>query len=333
MSDDASTSTDASRTVAVTGAAGFVGRHIVPALLSRGHNVRVLIRDRAKAARALPCDQLGIVVGDLFDAEARSDLAAGCDAVVHLVGIRRELPGGVTYDRLHVDATTLMVRAAEEAGAFRFVQMSALGARPDAPARYHTSKYEAEMVVRESALAWTIFRPSVIIGPDGEFMQLARGWVRGEESPRRFLPYFTRFGALTPGESATAGPEAAMLQPVDVEDVADAFAEAVTNEDAIGEIYPMGGARALSWPDLLIEIRDATPRAKPKIRPLGIPAPIARAGAIAFKSLGLGTLLPFGPDEPLMATEDNVCTTAKAQAHLGVTPTPFDVSLRRSAAG
>lgn len=320
-------------TVAVTGATGFVGRHVVPALLDRGHDVRVLVRDRAKAAQVLPCDRLGIVLGDLFDEDARADLAAGCDAVVHLVGIRRELPGGVTYERLHVDATTLMVQAAAESGTRRFIHMSALGARPDAPAAYHATKFEAESVVRGSGLAWTIFRPSVILGPDGEFMEMARGWVRGEEPPRRFLPYFTRFGALTPAEVLTGGSEVALVQPVDVEDVAAAFAEAVSNDDAIGEVYPLGGARALAWPDLLVAIRDRVPGAKPKIKPLGIPAPLARGGALACKALGLASLLPFGPDEPVMATEDSVCTTAKAKVHLGLEPTPFDESLRRSAVG
>jgi len=317
-------------TIALTGASGFVGRHLVATLLERGHRVRALARDRGKAARTLPIHRIELILGDVFDAQAMRDLTDGADALIHLIGIRREAPGGVTFQRLHVDATASALSAASEAGVRRYLHMSALGVRPDAVADYHRSKYEAECLVRDSSLAWTIFRPSVILGADGEFMEMARGWVRGQAMPKRFLPYFRKPPRRVQGQIIHDETDSASLQPIDVEDVASAFASALERDEAIGEVYPLGGPDVMTWPQLLESIRDATPGAKPGIKPKGVPVNLARAAATFFGWLGLGQLLPFGPDEPIMASEENTCSQAKAQAHLAMSLTPFSTTLARS---
>lgn len=323
--------TDASSmTVAVTGATGFVGRHIVNALLDRGYRVRALARDRSKAVRAIPTDRIELILGGIFDAEAMRDLTDGADALIHLIGIRREAPGGATFERMHVDATSAVIGAAKNAGVRRLLHMSALGVRPEAVAEYHRSKYEAECRVRDSGLDWTIFRPSVILGPDGEFMEMARGWVRGEAMPRRFLPYFRKPPRRVQGQIICDETDSASLQPIDVTDVSSAFVAALERDSAIGEVYPLGGPEAMTWPDLLVSIRDATPGAKPEIKPRGVPVGLARVAATFFGWLGLGRLLPFGSEEPIMATEENTCSLAKARSQLALTFTPFQTTLDRS---
>lgn len=329
---DSSTSSAAARCVAVTGATGFVGRYLVRELVERGHRVRALVRDRSKAGRTLPGASVAHIAGDIFDARSLDDLLDGADALVHLIGIRREMPGGVTFQRLHVNATSNALAAAERAGVRRYVHMSALGSRPDAKSAYHKTKWKAEQRVRDSSLAWTIFRPSIILGPDGEFMEMAQGWARGTEPPKHFLPYFMKpvptVGARTPGSADRS----ALIQPISVRDVAKAFATAVEREDAFGEVYPLVGPEPFTWPQLLVQIRDATPGAKPKLKPFGVPADIASMMALGMQKIGLGGLLPFGPSEPIMAAEDNTGSPNKARADLGVDPEPFTKTLAWCAA-
>lgn len=319
----------APKTVAVTGATGFVGRWTVRALVERGHQVRALVRDPAKARGVLPADGVQTVVGDVLDARACATLVRGCHAVVHAIGIRRELPPEITFEKLHPRATACVVDAARDAGVERFVHVSALGTRPDAPSAYHQSKWEAEALVRSSALAWTILRPSLIHGPDGEFVQMVKAWVLGRAQPFFFIPYFTR------AEFSGGGPPrlvSARVQPIAVEDVAEAIVESLASPSAVGEIYPLGGPDAMDWPTLMGAIRDAVPLGEKSKKIIGLPGPVGAAAARLAGALGLGALLPFGPSEPVMASEDSVCSNAKASAELGVRPRALLPTLRAYAA-
>ncbi len=319
------------RVIAVTGASGFVGRTVVRELVSRGWGVRALVRDRAKASAALTSDPLvERVFGDVFDAGALRDVMSGCDGVVHTIGIRRELPPDISFERMHPRATRGVLNAAADAGARRFVHISALGTRPGAASKYHRSKYESETLVRASGLEWTILRPSIIHGAEGEFMQMARDWTMGRTPPYFFLPYFVR-----PKPAEGFGPpqfESARVQPVSVNDVAFAAAESLVREEAIGEVYPLGGAGRFDWPEMLMMIRDALPTANKKMKARGLPGHLAFALATAAEQIGVGAALPFGPSEPMMAMEDSVCSNEKAWADLAYEPGEFGVELRGYAA-
>lgn len=302
------------RTVAVTGATGFVGRHVVRELHSRGHTVRALARDPETAREALRGLACTTVVGDVFDDRSLSSLMVGADTVIHLIGIRRELGRGVTFQRMHVEATRRVAEAATLAGARRFLHMSALGARPEAPCAYQRTKFEGEQIVRRSGLAWTIFRPSVILGHEGEFLQMAAEWARGEAAPYTFLPYF--FSTDPASGEAICG----RVQPVAAEDVAWAFVESLGAEQTVGEVYPIGGPEEMAWTTLLEAIHEAVPDAKEKLKPRGISSVFAANLAKAAAALGLAGALPFGPDEPVMGAEDNTCRLEKAAAHFGFSP-------------
>ncbi|MCB9848945.1 MAG: NAD(P)H-binding protein [Phycisphaeraceae bacterium] len=306
-------------TVAMTGASGFVGRHVARALVARGHRVRALSRSRLAPA-VLPDHGVEVTLGDVFDREALARVAQGADAFINLIGIHRERSGGETYQRMHVEATRRCLEAAIRADIKRFVQMSALGTRPEARSEYHRTKREAELAVFESGLDWTIFRPSLIHGAEGEFMHMAKGWVTGKALPGFFLPYFTPYQGMTPLPPAS-------VQPVYVEDVASLFADCLTCGDSIGEIYAVGGPEAYTWPDLLTTIRDHVPDAKPSLQPQGLPAPICEMNAKMAKAMGMAALLPFSVDDVQMSTEPNTCSIAKARAHLGFEPKPFETTL------
>jgi uncharacterized protein YbjT (DUF2867 family) len=315
------------RTIAVTGATGFVGRHAVRALIDAGHSVRGLVRSPDKAREVLPEDGWTPVAGDVFDRPALDELTRGADAVVHTIGIRRELPG-ITFERLHTGATERVVEAATGGGVRRLVHVSALGVRANAPAAYFRSKHAAEQIVRRSGLDWTILRPSLIHGPDGEFIQMIKGWVLNRIAPRFFLPYFTRVEVETGFPPKPPRLESALVQPVHVDDVAEAIVRSLACEPAIGEVYPLVGPETVDWPTLLTTVRDALPMGDKKMRAIGIPAQAGLAAAVGAKHVGLAQALPFGPSEPVMASEDSTASRAKAHAHLELEPRPFVESVR-----
>ncbi|MEE9212982.1 MAG: NAD(P)H-binding protein [Phycisphaeraceae bacterium] len=287
--------------VALTGGTGFVGRHVLQHLLNRNHRVRALVRDPDRLT--VKDSNVHPIAGDLFNRSALAQLVRGADAVVHIVGIIMEKPRqGQTFDRVHRVATLNLLGAAGDAHVKRWVHMSALGTRPDAVSTYHRTKWAAEQAIRDSGLDYTIFRPSMIHGPDGEFMQMVRGFWCNRLPP--FVPYF---GAGLLGRGG-----AGKLQPVWVQDVARCFAGALTNSKSVGETYPIGGPDVYTWPQFYETCRRHLPRARNK-RIMAVP--VWYASLIAGKPG-----VPFNRDQVIMSQEDSVCGIEKVQ-------TDFDVEL------
>jgi len=181
--------------VLVTGATGFVGVHVVEALIEQGHSPAALVRSPGKAAERLPRGPVEIVPGDLSGSDALERAAEGRDAVLHVAGLIKAA-GEREFREVNVRGTERLVRAIEKAGRPRFVLVSSLAAagpslpgRPltgNEPARpvtaYGRSKRDAEEVVRASALRWTIVRPPMVYGPwDTEVLKVFRlarsGWA------------------------------------------------------------------------------------------------------------------------------------------------------------
>lgn len=309
--ESSTTAPATSVTVAVTGATGFVGRHLLRTLVAAGHRLRALVRvPGRKGVLPAGCEE---TVGDIHDRKALDALVAGADACIHLVGIifenRRK---NITFEHLHVDGTRAIVAACQAAGVERYVHMSALGARPDAKAVYHRTKFQAEQIVRDSGLRWTIFRPSLIHGPQGEFTEMVAGWCRGRKPPFVFLPYF--------GRGATGFGVPSVVQPVYVQDVAAALCRALTTDRAIRETYALGGADQMTWARMLTAFREAIPGTAPWRRPFPIPAWYAYRLAQTSAWVGLAKLVPFNCDQVVMSREDQVCDLTRVREHLGVNP-------------
>jgi NADH dehydrogenase len=157
-----------------------------------------------------------VFVGDVLDTHACLAAADGCDALVHLIGIRREHPeDGITYEAMHTEATFSVVDAARRSGVQRVVYMSGLGARADAPSRYHRTKHESEEIVKKSGMRWTFFRPSIIFGVGDEFHPLMAELVH-----RTIVP------VIDGGKS--------LLQPISLRNVAEPMARSVTMPETQG---------------------------------------------------------------------------------------------------
>lgn len=275
--------------VLVTGGTGFVGRAVLAALREAGHAARVLVRTpTSPRARDLATrDAVELVAGKVLDPASLRRALPGCDAIIHLVGIISEV-GRNTFENAHVLATRHVVEAARAAQVGRHVQMSALGTRPDAVARYHQTKWAAEELVRASGLAWTILRPSLIYGAEDHFTNLFAALAR-------WSPVLPVMGSGT-----------ALLQPVAVEAVALACVRALTEPAAVGRTFDLCGPYRHSFNQVLDTILAVQQRRR---RKLHVPLPVARMQAWLLEWLWprlLGRAAPLNRDQLVMLQEDNI---------------------------
>jgi len=290
----------------VTGGTGFVGKAVVRALQAHGFIVRCLVRPGSEQdLRGF--EAIERAPGDVLIPKGLADAIHGCSAVIHLVGIIREHPAiGVRFERLHPAATAHVLEAAQTAGASRYLHMSALGTRPGARSRYHQTKWEAEELVRRSGLKWTIFRPSVIYGPGDGFVTMLARMVR-------WLPVVPVIGD---GRS--------QLQPVPVEQIAEAFARALEREATVGQTYEAGGPRPYSFVEILDLIGAALGkrRVRKVYQPIGLMRPLVRV-------LERAPFFPLTSDQLLMLEEENVCDPAPFLRAFDLEPLDFPEGLRR----
>lgn len=288
--------------VFLTGASGYVGTAVLDHLLARGHTVTALTHRRPPGQR----EGVTHVRGDIRDPASLARAMAGCEAVVHLVGIIVERPRrGITFDQIHVEGTRNVINAAQQAGIRRYLHMSALGARAGAPARYHQTKWAAEEAVRASGLDWTIFRPSLVAGPGNEVIKMLAGVLR-------FAPAFPIFGD---GRY--------QMQPVPLEIVAEAFAQALRRPETAGRTFDVAGRERLTYSEMLRTIAGLLGR-----RPLffHLPEGLMRAVVPVMQHL---PGFPLTKEQLTMLLEGNTCDEKAFLDAFGFDPIPFREGLAR----
>ncbi len=294
----------------VAGGTGFVGRTVVRTLLARGFLVRCLVRPGSES-NLRGFESIDRVPGDVMRPSGLVTCVEGSAAVVNLIGIIREHPSrGVTFDRLHVEATANLLAVAKEAGVKRFIQMSALGTRPQARSAYHRTKWRAEEAVRQSGIDWTIFRPSIIFGPGDEFISVLAGMIR-------------RFPVVP-----VLGDGQYRLQPIPVEQVAEGLAQSLRTHASVGRTYEVGGPEAFRFVEILDQIGAALGRAH--VRKIHVPL-----GPVKLMTRALGWL-PFYPvsaDQIAMLEEESVADPTPFFSELGITPQPMARGLARMLGG
>ena len=296
----------ASGLVTLFGGNGFLGRRIAARLLERGLRVRVAARHPDKVREALESTkELETVRADVRDEASVVAAVEGAETVINSVALYVE-QGDATFRSIHVEGARRVAEAARQAGAARLLQISGIGAGTDAPSSYVRCRAEGEAAVREAFPQATIFRPSAIFGPDDAFLNT-------------FIAIARRFPVI-----ATLGRGTARVQPVFVDDVAEAAAGFAGGEGEEGQIYELGGPDIYSYRDFLQLIGRHVGR-----RPLLLPVPLAVWNGLASAA----KLLPNPPltdAQVFLMSRDNIASpNLPGLKELGVTPTSIEVVLER----
>jgi uncharacterized protein YbjT (DUF2867 family) len=271
--------------VLLTGANGFVGAKMMQDLLAQGHEVIASVHSE-RSASALPKSVIP-VVGDIADPRLKEKLPAGIDAIIYLPGLLREFPGkGITFQNVHVEGVRNLLDFARRSNVKRWIQMSALGSRPNAPTRYFQTKWDAEQLVRASGLDWTIFRPSVVFSD--------------EPSDRmNFVSELAKIVKMAP-VLPVFGDGNYRMQPVGLGDVSRAFVDALTMPQTIHETYELAGATKITYNDMMRMLAASMGKKKPLFHvPFAMVRPIA-------KLLQGFPFFPVTNDQLTMLEEENI---------------------------
>jgi len=232
-------SADKKKPVLVTGAAGLVGIHTCRELSKNGWQVRALIRDPARAAMALGQLPVEFRVGDVRDASTLRSALSGCGAVVHLAAIAIEKKGE-SYRESNTAATERLISAARAQNVQRIIFMSQNGADSRSPFPFLHSKGVAQDSVKTSGLRWTVLRPSVIFGPEDQFVNVLGRLIR-----------------LTPKIFPLPNGGKARFQPIAVDDVARVVRLSLEKKETVNQSYELGGAVPLTLREMTERILTA----------------------------------------------------------------------------
>jgi NADH dehydrogenase len=288
----------------VVGATGFIGSHLVRELKNHGHAVRCLARSEEKASR---CVEQGFEarVGDITDRDSLREALDGVHTVVNLAGIIAER-AGQSFEAIHVQGTENLLAEASRAGASHFIFQSALGAAAASNAHYHTTKARAEEAVRTSGIPYTIFRPSLVVGPGDGFTTKVQDIIN---APGPVIP--------VPGRGE------ARFQPIFVEDLVKCFLSVVENPGALGKTYELGGPDHLSYNHMVRDIAAAMGVEK---KLMHIPMGLAALGTWILSKTPFS---PATPEQLMLLDTDNICDKDTVRKNFGFDPLPFREALRR----
>lgn len=290
--------------IGILGGTGFVGRHLAAQLQQQGYQVRILTRSREAHRELLVLPTLDLVETDVHDPKKLEAALRGCHAVINLVGILNEKGHrGAGFRDAHVELTRKALKACRANGIERYLHMSALTAdHPEARSYYLKTKFDAEKRVQDAAkqgLRTTIFAPSVIFGPEDNFIN--------------------QFAALTrwmPGLFPLACADA-KFKPVYVGDVAKAFTQCLPDVHSFGKRYELCGPAVISLRELIHYIASLQGR---RVKVLGLPDWLARLQAAILEYV---PGKPFSKDNYESLQLDNVCRE-DGLGELGIHATGMD---------
>jgi uncharacterized protein YbjT (DUF2867 family) len=287
----------------IAGATGFVGGNLIDALLSKGLKLKCLVRSD-RVAQRLSAKGVEVVRGDITQAETLKGVLSSDDFVIHLVGIIEE-KGGATFQTVHVEGTRNLVAEALRAGVRHFFYQSALGADKNSWSGYLKTKAGAEEIVKQGGMNFTIFRPSLIIGPWDGFTKKLMEMIR--LSP--VLPI--------PGEGKSK------FQPIYIKDWVRCLERVLDDPERFRSTYEIGGPEHLTYTEMVETLAAAMGRKKPVFK---IPM-----GFMKISALFLGTVLSSPPvtvDQLRLLETDNICDTGGVETHFGFRPMRYEDALK-----
>jgi NADH dehydrogenase len=288
--------------VTVFGGSGFLGRNVVRALCKRDYRIRVAVRRPELAGYLQPSGKVGqvhVVQANLRYPASVEAALRDSHVVINLVGVLTE-SGAQTFDAVQAKGAETVAKAAAAAGA-SLVHVSAIGADAQSPSRYARAKAAGEAAVLAAVPSATIFRPSVMFGPEDQFTNRFAALGRA-------LPALPLIGGST------------RMQPVYVGDVATAIADAVDGKAKAGATYELGGPEVLTMREIIETILAITDRERMLVP---LPFGLARFNA-NFLQFAPGAF-KLTPDQVRLLERDNVVSDAAKAAGLtleglGITP-------------
>ena len=289
--------------ILITGATGYIGRHLVARLVEQGERPRCLVRSRERAAALLPIDNVDIALGDTTRPETLAAAVQGVDTIVHTAFITadRKQSAGNHYEETNVQGTANLIKAAQDAGVMRVIVLSGLGTKPDRPGSYMQGRYMAEKMLKESGLQWTIIQPSVLFGKDAPF-------IKGLSDLIRTSPVIPLIGGGR-----------IRFQPIYVEDVVTVIVKVLeTPEQSANKTYTIGGPAYYTFTEIINALLHAMHKSRVKA-----PAPIPLVG------MGAAMMEAVLPKPPLtraamaLFTFDNTTDLRSVERDFGFTPTSF----------
>lgn len=291
------------RVATVFGGSGFIGRYVVKRLALQGFIVRVPSRDPEGALFLKPMGAVGQIVplyASVTNEATVQRAVEGAEVVVNLVGVLTE-SGAASFQAIHTQGSERIARLSAATGVSRLIQISAIGADPNSPSRYASTKGKAEQAVLAAFPGATILRPSLVFGPED-----------------RFFNRFAEIARISPVMPVIAGES--KMQPVFVGDVADAVMAALASSATRGAVFELGGPRVWTFREILTFVLKTTQRHRKLI---DIPIGIARIQAAVLQYL---PSKPLTPDQLLMLTKDNVVAEgALGLSDLGIAPTSVEL--------
>ncbi len=300
-----------SRLVTIYGGSGFVGRYIARRMAKEGWRVRVAVRRPNEAMFVRPYGVVGQVEPVLCnirdDSSVRAAMA-GADAVVNCVGTF-DAAGRNNFAAVQAEGAERIARIAAGEGVARMVQISAIGADPEADSEYSRTKAEGEAGVLRHMPGAVILRPSIVFGPEDKFFN--RFATIAQVGP--VLPVF---GAET------------RFQPVYVDDLAQAAVKGVLGQAAPG-VYEIGGPEVMTFRELMYEMLGVIRRRRLVVN---LPFWAARAaatltGLASFLTLGIVPQVITGDQVKGLRVDNVVAEGAKGLRDLGIEPTALDAVL------
>jgi uncharacterized protein YbjT (DUF2867 family) len=291
--------------VLVTGATGFVGSRLVPALLAAGHDVRVLVRD---AAGYDAPEGVTVFEGDLLEPGSFDDALAGADAAYYLV---HSMMAGEDFEERDRNAAGNFADAASEAGVDRVVYLGGLGEEGEDLSRHLQSRREVEQYLGDGDYALTTLRAAIIIGHGSASFDMVRQLA--SRLPLMVTPRWVQNDC----------------QPIAIDDVISYLAGVLEEPETAGKTYEIGGPDVLTYGEILRQTATAMGRRAPTIVPVPVLTPRLSSYWVGFvTSVDSQVARPLidGLKNPVVVRDDSI------RDHLDFELTPFMTAVERALA-
>ena len=294
--------------ILITGATGYIGRHLVARLVAQGERPRCLVRDLNRAKHLLPADKVELVQGETTSPTSLDNAVQGVDTIVHAAFLTadRKQSAGNSYEKTNVQGTANLIKAAKKAGVKRIIEMSGLGTKSDKPGSYMQGRYQAEKMLKESGLDWTIIQPSVLFGKDAPF-------IKGLADLIGTSPVVPLIGG---GKI--------MFQPIWVEDVVTVITKVLQDPaGATNKTYTIGGPAYYSFSQIIDILLKTMHKQRIKAP---APTPLVCVAAAVMEAV-----LPKPPLTKAAMTLfsfDNTTDLNSVERDFGFTPTSFTTYMK-----